>query len=627
MAAGTQLEVTSTNDVIWIDDVSGDFVWSVHPWGIEAIDKNASGLFVVDDEGSIIEEGDSDTGEAAGADDGVAIEPEVREPDNNGIDDPPVAVDDPVTARSGASVPVAVTANDYDPDGEAIAVSAVGTPGHGTVEVGTASTVTYSPDAGYVGIDEFEYTIVDGDGTEATASVIIELLPTDGTNRAPVGAPDASETGPGVSVIVEVLLNDVDPERDGLRLDSFSAEPDIGDVNETEGPSGLPALEYSPIEGFEGIARFSYRPVDTFGAVGEPVEVTVDVARAGDENRPPVVAPDSVRTRRNSEAIVPVLVNDSDPDGDPLVLSVVRPLPDGIDVEVQGDQLAVTPLAGSGETVTFEYEVDDGQGHRVIGPVLVSVIDESEPNRPPVVSPDIETAVLGQTILIDVTANDSDPDGDPLAVTAISQPNSGGSATNGGRNQIEFTPSTIDDEADANARFTYTVSDGNGHEVVGDVTVTVLAEALPEPPYARDDSTFTFVNDPVTIDVLRNDGDPSGERPTIVGTPGCPTGGTATVTADSQVRFDPPAGRIGRIPLLVRGDELAEPARLRSDHHLRPRARDLEHRTDRSRRHRHCRRGRIGQPQRDRQRCRSWWRHVAAAGDVVHAATARLGNP
>ncbi len=52
--------------------------------------------------------------------------PTSREPDDNGIDDPPVAVDDPVTARSGASVPVQVTVNDYDPDGEAIAVSSVG---------------------------------------------------------------------------------------------------------------------------------------------------------------------------------------------------------------------------------------------------------------------------------------------------------------------------------------------------------------------------------------------------------------------------------------------------------------------------------------------------------------------
>ena len=45
-----------------------------------------------------------------------------REPDDNGIDDAPVAIDDPVTARTGVPVPVAVTNNDYDPDGEAIAV-------------------------------------------------------------------------------------------------------------------------------------------------------------------------------------------------------------------------------------------------------------------------------------------------------------------------------------------------------------------------------------------------------------------------------------------------------------------------------------------------------------------------
>ncbi|MFK7918992.1 MAG: Ig-like domain-containing protein [Ilumatobacter sp.] len=548
VASDAQLDVTATTDVVWIDDRAGDIVWTVHPWGIEAIEKNGFGLLVLGDEGDVIEDAEGAEGDVPGADDGAAGERDEREPDGNGIDDPPVAIDDPVTARSGASVPVAVTANDYDPDGEAIAVVGVGVPGHGSVEVGTASTVVYTPEPGYVGLDEFEYTIADGNGTEASARVIVELLPADGQNRPPTGSPDVAETGADVPVVVDVLLNDVDPERDGLRLDSFSAEPSIGDVVETEGPSGLPALEYTPADGFEGEATFDYSPVDTFGAVGERVEVTVTVARQGDENRPPEVQPDSVRTRRDTTAVVPVLVNDSDPDGDPLALSVVTPLPDGLDVEVQGDQLAVTPLAGSGESVTFEYEVDDGQGHQVTGAVLVNVIDESEPNRPPVVSPDIETAVVGQTILIDVTANDSDPDGDPLAVIEITQPERGGAVSSAGRNQIEFTPTAIDendDANDANVRFTYTVSDGNGHEVAGDVTVTVLTEALPEPPYARDDSTFTFVNEPVTIDVLRNDGDPSGERPTIVGTPGCPTGGTASVASDGQVRYSPPSGQSG----------------------------------------------------------------------------------
>ena len=42
---------------------------------------------------------------------------------------------------------------------------------------------------------------------------------------------------------------------------------------------------------------------------------------------------------------------------------------------------------------------------------------------------------------------------------------------------------------------------------VGDVTITVLPEPLAEPPFARDDSTFTYIDVPVTVDVLRNDGD------------------------------------------------------------------------------------------------------------------------
>ncbi len=77
------------------------------------------------------------------------------------------------------------------------------------------------------------------------------------------------------------------------------------------------------------------------------------------------------------------------------------------------------------------------------------------------------------------------------------------------------------------------------------MTITVLPESLAAPPFARDDSTFTYVDVPVTVDVLRNDGDPSGGRPTLVGRPGCPSGGNATITADAQVRFDPPVGRSG----------------------------------------------------------------------------------
>ncbi len=432
VAADANLAVTSTVDLVWVDDVGGDFVWGVNPWGIQAIDKNATGILVLGDGGDVVESGEP--GQAAtGADDSAAREPDIREPDDNGIDDPPVAVDDPVTARSGASVPVQVTVNDYDPDGEAIAVSSVGVPGHGSVDIGTATTIVYTPEPGYVGIDEFEYTIVDGDGTPASASVIIELLAPGSTNKAPVGVPDSAETGAGVPVIVDVLLNDVDPERDALRLGGFSppqsvGQATLGEVTETIGPSGLPALRFAPTEGFEGTAVFTYRPIDALEAVGEDVEVRVEVARVGDPNRPPLVRPDAVRLRRDVTTQLPVLVNDSDPDGDPLTLTVIEPLPAGLEVAVEGEELAVTARAGAAPLVPFTYSVDDGNGHVVRGSVLVGVIDDVEPNRPPVVTADTDKVVVGQAVVVDVTANDVDPDGDPLTVISVSQPDGGGQA-------------------------------------------------------------------------------------------------------------------------------------------------------------------------------------------------------
>jgi hypothetical protein len=544
------LEVSTGVDLVWVDEVDRDQVWAVNPWGVNVVDKDDADIFTVGDDGTIIDQGDVDESTTPATDDGQSDDVVEREPDDNGVDDPPIAVDDAVTARSGSSVTVQVTANDYDPDGEAIAVADVGVPGHGVVEIGTASTVVYTPDPGYVGVDTFEYTITDGNGTEDSASVVIELLTVDATNNPPIGGEDDAETGPGTPVVIDVLLNDVDPERDALRIGSFTP-PNvpggaiIGEVTETRGPSGLPALRYVPAPGFEGTALFSYRPVDALGGQGDDVEVRVEVATDTDANRPPFAQPDAVRARRDVVTPVPVLVNDVDPDGDDLTLTIVEPLPAGLEVEVRGVEVAVTVRAGAAELIPFMYELSDGRGGTARGAVLVDVIDEIEPNLPPVLTADTGTVVDGASVSIDVLANDSDPDRDALVIVGVTQPANalGRAEVLGGR--VRFTPAPIGDRDETNARFTYTVTDGHDHAVTGDVSISILRESVAQPPYARDDSTFTTVGSPVTVDVLRNDGDPSGERPYLVGEPGCAGGGRATVTTDNQVRYDPPAGTAG----------------------------------------------------------------------------------
>ena len=80
---------------------------------------------------------------------------------------------------------------------------------------------------------------------------------------------------------------------------------------------------------------------------------------------------------------------------------------------------------------------------------------------------------------------------------------------------------------------------------IGNVTVTVLVEALPSAPFAHDDFADTVTDKSVNIDVLANDSDPSGGKPALIASPVCANGGDAVRTPDDRVTFTPPPGATG----------------------------------------------------------------------------------
>lgn len=87
---------------------------------------------------------------------------------------PPVAVNDAARTAPGQAVAVAVLANDSDPDGDALSVTAVSKPAHGTATIANGA-VTYTPAAGYTGPDSFTYTVADGRGGTATGTVTLTV--------------------------------------------------------------------------------------------------------------------------------------------------------------------------------------------------------------------------------------------------------------------------------------------------------------------------------------------------------------------------------------------------------------------------------------------------------------------
>lgn len=95
-------------------------------------------------------------------------------------------------------------------------------------------------------------------------------------------------------------------------------------------------------------------------------------------------------------------------------------------------------------------------------------------NRPPVAKGDSATTYLTAPVTINVLANDTDPDGNPLTITGITKPYSGSAVINAGQT-ITFKPASGFSGA---VQFTYVVKDGMGGVASSTVDVSVKTLVL-----------------------------------------------------------------------------------------------------------------------------------------------------
>ena len=100
------------------------------------------------------------------------------------VNNTPVAVDDAYNVMEGEILNVAapgVMTNDYDEDGDPMAVSIVVNATHGTLMLYEDGSFIYIPDAGFFGVDTFEYQLttypMGGKGWTDTALVTITVTP------------------------------------------------------------------------------------------------------------------------------------------------------------------------------------------------------------------------------------------------------------------------------------------------------------------------------------------------------------------------------------------------------------------------------------------------------------------
>ena len=183
------------------------------------------------------------------------------------VNAPPTAVADMATTLPGTPVTIEVLDNDTDPEGGALTIGDIPDgPSNGGVVVN--GDVTYTPDAGFVGIDSFSYVAVDPLGGMDTTTVTVSV------NTPPVAVDDSTGALFGIAVDIDVLANDTDADGDGLTVDALVDPPDNGTATIIDGGS---QVRYTPDDDFFGVDTFVYAAADGRGGLDEAT-VTVTVS-------------------------------------------------------------------------------------------------------------------------------------------------------------------------------------------------------------------------------------------------------------------------------------------------------------------------------------------------------------
>jgi len=181
----------------------------------------------------------------------------------NVVNAAPVANPNTYNARPGQPLSIAapgILGNDTDADGDPLtATSIVDGVDHGSLSAFPNGSFTYTSDAGYVGVDTFIYSISDGFGGTAQATVTINVV-----NTAPVANPNSYQTPPGVTLVVGApgfLGNDADADGDAITAASIVDDVDHGTLSAF--PDGN--FNYAPDAGYVGVDTFIYTISDGFG--------------------------------------------------------------------------------------------------------------------------------------------------------------------------------------------------------------------------------------------------------------------------------------------------------------------------------------------------------------------------
>jgi hypothetical protein len=456
----------------------------------------------------------------------------------------PVAVDDAASTNVNVPVMIAVLANDFDPN-DPLAITAVDSPtaqggtatinNNGTPGNTTDDRILFTPAGGFTGVDTFNYTITGGGQTDsALVTVTVDSGCPPLTNGSFTDDFEPPQT-PGWTV--ETAVNTIPvSEAWGLRADP-AAHSGTNSYNSDASATDLKDDRLiSPSQDLSSLSKLIFWHRYTFetGFDGGVLEISTDGGATwvdvGPENSIAGGYTDVIETGYDSPIAGRAAWSGQSPS-----------LPNMNRVEVN-----LGAYAGTGRKLRWRLANDNGvlvpEGTRWwIDDVQFTNLLVENDNCPLPPTPVDDTATTNEDTakIINVVANDTDPNGDTLTVTAVTDAPHG-SVINNGNGTVTYTPDPNYFGPDS---FGYTVCDPGPLCTNADVNMTVTS-VNDNPQATNDNATVNENSGPNTIDVLRNDSDApdSGETLTIQSVTQGANGAVVITDGGSLLTYQPNAG-------------------------------------------------------------------------------------
>jgi hypothetical protein len=405
-------------------------------------------------------------------------------------------------------------------------------------------TFTYPPNGGFIGGDGFTYEVCDVEPLCDTASVSIAVtagVPMTFVAEITAGSDDAEERGNGhvslASSDIEMVFDSSSNQTVGLRwtgvgvpqgaviMDAW-VQFQVDEVNTVatslvfsgQAADNAPTFTNSSLS-------ISTRP-QTGASVGWAPEPWTTVGARGADQRTPDLA------------------------------AVIQEIVDRPGWEA-GNALALI-VTGTGERTAESY---DGNSNAP-AEIHIDYLYVPLPNRPPVAVDDVAGTVVDTAVVIDVAANDTDPDGnlDPSSAVATSGP-SDGSLVNNGDGTFEYTPNGGFTGGDG---FTYEVCDleplcdtaSVSITVAGGVPVTFIAEVAAGSDDAEEfeDGKISLTSSDLEFVLDRGDNQTVGMRWVAVDVP------QGAVITNAWVQFQADEVNTTATNLSIQGQAADDPA-------------------------------------------------------------------